>query len=311
MLESMKRTGMLMMNILISVNRSYFEQAKTMLHSLRRHNQEDITVYLLNRSLDPIAVNKFESYLRKHLRIHLEIIDISATAFEQLPLVDARFSIEIYYRLLAQFLLPHSLDRILWLDADIVIRGSISEFYYQDFSESLLAACPDAASEGDEILRIKNNLGLAKEHVYFNSGVLLLNLAALREKTTLDAITQAAQSMAEHLVYPDQDLLNYLYTGQIKYCEPERFNCQAKIFKKLTKEQAQHIAILHYAGCEKPWFFYSLHKLSKSAIPYLREIALQGKWLSILRITILYALWLVYDKTGICHIVRKAQRKAK
>ena len=95
----MKRTGMLMMNILISVNRSYFEQAKTMLHSLRRHNQEDITVYLLNRSLDPIAVNKFESYLRKHLRIHLEIIDISATAFEQLPLVDARFSIEIYYRL--------------------------------------------------------------------------------------------------------------------------------------------------------------------------------------------------------------------
>ena len=67
-----------MMNILISVNRSYFEQAKTMLHSLRRHNQEDITVYLLNRSLDPIAVNKFESYLRKHLRIHLEIIDISA-----------------------------------------------------------------------------------------------------------------------------------------------------------------------------------------------------------------------------------------
>lgn len=298
-----------MINILISVNRKYLDKAKTMLHSLRRNHSEDITVYLINRSLCIPEINKFRKYLKKHLRMDFIVIDISSTAFEQLPLDTKKFSIEIYYRVIAQFLLPQTVERIIWLDADIVFCGNISEFYYQDFEGALLAVCPDANCEDKDIIIIKESLGLSNEHIYFNSGVLLLNIEALRKTTTLDEIVQSAQSIAQYLVYPDQDLLNYFYSGRVKYCNQNQYNCQVTAVVSLTQDQISDIVILHYAGSHKPWIFYYLHDLSRAAIPYWREVALRGKWLSIVKIGVLYALWLVYYKTGICNIVRKIMLK--
>lgn len=298
-----------MMNILISVNRNYLDKAKTMLHSLRRNHSEEITVYLINRSLRGSEINKFRNYLNKHLKMKFMVIDVSITAFDQLPLNTSRFSIEIYYRVIAQFLLPQAVERIIWLDADIVLCGNISEFYYQDFEGSLLAVCPDVNCEDKEIIKIKENLGLADEHIYFNSGVLLLNIEELRKTTTLHEIVHSAQSIAQYLVYPDQDMLNYLYTGRVKYCNQNQYNCQAMAVVSLAQDQIKNIAILHYAGLHKPWLFYDLHDLSEVAIPYWREVALRGKWLSIVKIGVLYALWLIYYKTGICNIVRKAMLK--
>lgn len=298
------------MNVLVSVNTSYLDKAETMLHSLRRNHSEEITVYLLNRSLNSAEVARFRRYLNRNLRMGLEVVDMPRTEFDQLSMGNERFSVEVFYRVLAQFLLPETVDRILWLDADIVVCGNVSGFYYQDFGEKLLAVCPDAVYYGEEIAQIKADLGLSEEHVYFNSGVLLLNVEALRKKTDLNDIVQTAQSIAKYFTYPDQDLLNYLYTGQVKYCDQIKYNCQVKSFKELTKEQINEIAIFHYAGSEKPWTLYQIHSLSKAAIPYWKEVALQGKWLSVAVISVLYFLWMVYYKTGICHIVRKGMLKA-
>ena len=300
-----------MMNILISVNRDYLDKAETMLHSLRRNDSEDVTVYLINHSLDSVDLNKFEKYLRKSLRMNIEIINVSDTFFDHIPMNIKRFSVEIYYRVLAQFLLPLNVERIMWLDADIVLCGSIREFYYQSFENNLIVACPDTLCDDEEIVKIKENLGLPKEHIYFNSGVLLLNIEELRKKTNLDEILKATQSIAEYFTYPDQDLLNYLYSGKIKYCDRDRFNCQVIGYGKLTRAQVDNIVVLHYAGTHKPWLFYYLHELSKAAVPYFKEIALQGKWLSIIKEIVLYMAWLVYYKMGICNIVRKRMSKGK
>lgn len=282
-----------------------------MLHSLRRHNDEDITVYLMNRSLNNSEIKRFGKYLHKRLGMEFNVLDVSNTFFEQIYTYHERFSIEMYYRVLAQFLLPKTVDRILWLDSDIVLCGDISEFYHQDFEGNLLVACADALWDDEEITQVKNKLGLPKDHIYFNSGVLLLNIGSLREETSIDGIVETTQSIAEQFTYPDQDLLNYLYQGKIKYCDQNRFNCQTKSFKKLTKDQIDNIIILHYAGGQKPWLFYYLHDLSEIAVPYVKEIALQRKWLSLIKLMVLYAAWLVYDKTGVCHIVRKGLSKGK
>lgn len=294
-----------MINILISVNREYLDKAETMLHSFRRNNSEDVTVYLMNHCLCDAEIKKIKKYLCRHLRMDLEVLDVSMTVFEQLPLNSGRFSIEIYYRVLAQFLLPQTVERVLWLDADIILCGNVSEFYHQDFDGKLIVACPDEACDDEEVVQIKRNLGLSKEHVYFNSGVLLLNIGALREKTNPNEIGQAAQNIAKYFIYPDQDLLNYLYSGSVKYCDQNKFNCQVKKLRKLTKTQIDDIVILHYTGYQKPWKFYYIYELSKAVVPYWKEIALQGKWLSIVKVIVLYMAWLVYYKTGICKVFRK------
>lgn len=293
-----------MINLLISVNSKYLDKAVTMLHSFKRKNDEETTVYLINHSLESEEIKKFRWNIEKCVRMNLEIIKVSDTLFDQLPCTN-RFSVEIYYRVIAQFLLPVNVDRILWLDADIIICNSVHEFYHQKFSDYLMVVCPDINDEDEEIRRIKTNLGLPKEHVYFNSGVLLLNVDALRISTDIKKIIQIAQKISPYYVYPDQDLLNYLYCGKVKYCDQLKYNCQVNVFNRLSSEQVKDISILHYAGYKKPWLVYYLRDLSESAVPYWKEVISEGKYFLVMKMMVLYGLWLLYDMSGISSIVRR------
>lgn len=54
------------------------------------------------------------------------------------------WSIEIYYILLAGEILPNMVERLLYMDVDIIVNGSISELYYMDMKGMELAAAEDA-----------------------------------------------------------------------------------------------------------------------------------------------------------------------
>ena len=179
-----ERRWVIMINILISVDRNYLDKAETMLHSFRRNNSEEVTVYLMNHCLSDAEIKKFKKYLRLYLRMDLEVIDVPMTVFDQLPLNYGRFSIEIYYRVLAQFLLPQTVDRIMWLDADIVINGDITSFYYQDFEENCMIVCMDRACDSDEVNVFRRVKGKS-DIPYFNSGVLLMNWKTMRSTLAL------------------------------------------------------------------------------------------------------------------------------
>ena len=297
-----------MINILISVNSKYLDKAETMLHSFRRHNDDEVTVYLINHSLKSYQIKKFKKYLNEALDMSFEMITVSNTIFDGFSLGSERFSVEIYYRVLAQFLLPQNVDRIIWLDADLVICGKMDKFYNQSFDGNLLIACPDASWKSEEINHIKNNLGLNKEYVYFNSGVLLLNIEAMRNETNYHDIVQSAYRIADCLVYPDQDLLNYLYSEQVKYCDHKIYNCFPDEYKTMTCDQQNNVVVLHYAGYQKPWNFICIKELSETVRPYWKEVFLQGRWLSIIEVSVLYLIWLVYDSIGVSDFVRKMMK---
>ena len=130
------RVRIFMMNVLISVNKCYLDKAKTMLHSLRRNNSEDVTVYLINHSLNCAELKKFRNYLQKHLRMDLVVMDVSTTAFDQLPFSN-RFSIEMYYRVIAQFLLPQTVD--YGETGNVILKGTFTNVN----GEKALAAVDD------------------------------------------------------------------------------------------------------------------------------------------------------------------------
>lgn len=185
------------MNVLISVNNLYLDKAKTMLHSMHRNNCERTTVYLMNHCLSKGSVQRFREYLQHKLNMTLIEIDVSKTELDHMPLGNAHFSIEMYYRILAQFLLPEDIDRILWLDADIIICRSLYKFYNQDFGGKYIIACPDSMNDSKEVSLLKEKLGLPMDHIYFNSGVLLLNLYALRMNTCIETIVRTAHALAD------------------------------------------------------------------------------------------------------------------
>lgn len=250
------------MNILISVNESYLDKAEIMLLSVRKNTREKLDIYLLNHSLDEHHISRFCKFLARH-NMSLHIVNVSNTNFDGMTLGNAHFSIEMYYRILAQYLLPKDLDRILWLDADIVALKDIKHFYNQSFDEKAMVVCPDSKYNSKLIVDIKNNLGLPKEYIYFNSGVLLLNLTYLRKNISLENIISLSKEIENKLIYPDQDILNYIYHNKIKYAEWQKYNFQLVEIGKVDKVVLDEVVIMHYSGPYKPWNYAHINSFSK------------------------------------------------
>lgn len=254
------------MNILISVNDKYLDVAETMLFSLRRNTEEAIDVFLLNCSLPQIRILRFKKYLECKCDMTLSVIDVDSAFFVSFP-IESCFSIEMYFRILAQFFLPESLERVLWLDADIIILRDIATFYHQSFDGMKYAVCPDRGNPDQttvsQSVRVqKKRLGIPDNHLYFNSGVMLINLALLRQETRIDQIMQKCIELKDRLLYPDQDLLNTLFVRQVKYAE-KIYNYQLLGKRKIPKDDIEQVSILHYTGDKKPWDYRYMNSASR------------------------------------------------
>lgn len=285
-----------MLNILVSINNSYLEHAITMLHSLNNNTSEGVKVYVLDHALDKSLYSMFEKVMKKKYNIIVNRIDVSETIFDDMPLGDKHFSVEMYYRILAQFILPKEIDRILWLDADIIINGDISDFYHQSFGNNQMIVCEDAKYMADDIVDIKKKLGLPTDCKYFNSGVLLLNLERLRKTTTIEEIMQMTDMLRDKLTYPDQDILNYLYYKKVGFEDWKKYNFQVGTVSKEEINGIKKAHIIHYTGKRKPWLFRYMNQYSKY---YWRvKIKENHKFHSILIITLGLMYQIIHKKNS-------------
>ena len=131
------------MNILLSFNSNYFLPALVLLRSLLLNNRwcENITVYVMYLELTEEEIRRFSDAAREFGNGQAVFVRVTEDAFADAPLHLHWISRETYYRLLAQELLPESVERILYLDVDMIVCGSLEEFYWQDFEGNLLVAC--------------------------------------------------------------------------------------------------------------------------------------------------------------------------
>ncbi|OUP66020.1 hypothetical protein B5F12_00395 [Pseudoflavonifractor sp. An176] len=289
------------MNILISVDQRYVEKAKTTLFSLRLHTKEEITVYLINHSLSDESTRELGEYLKNKCDIQLYVIDAKKTALDNFPIPNSNFSIETYYRILAQFMLPDSVDRVLWLDVDIIVQKDLSEFYWQDFEGKKLIVCCDRQNMTELVFERKEALGLEKDYQYFNAGVLLINLTLLREGLSLEDLVKECEKYIDVLFWGDQDLLNLLYGDSTKIVDWEKYNFQINGDRHVSEEAVLKAYILHYTTGRKPWNYKYLCSSSKY---YWRIRLKQGEGfellylipMSIIYQSVYYSMRLVYHQ---------------
>jgi len=182
--------------------------------------------------------------------------------FTEEMFVNRYYSIEMYYRLLAPFVLPAELDRILYLDPDIVNLRSFSTFYEQDFEGNLFVATThDYATKW--IQPINNiRLGTLASEVYFNTGVILMDLSLIRKTRNQEEIFTAIKANKNRLVLPDQDIFNHLYWKDIKEADWQIYNLDARFYTQLNRVfpwkfsiewVEQKVVFIHYCGKHKPW----------------------------------------------------------
>ena len=243
------------MNILLAFNSNYFLPALVLLKSLLVNNSWcKITIYVLYLDLKEEEIRRFSDCAVQWGNARAEFIRVPEDAFCDAPLHLKWISRETYFRLLAQEVLPQSAERILYLDVDMIIRGSLEAFYNQDLEGNLLAACcsHEAFKPDAHILR---QLTLPDDTVYFNAGLLLYDLKGQREEIDPAIYREYPVLFYKQLRYGDQDVLNAVFYGMTKICDYRVYNmfdhhvCRQRDIERVKK----NTLIFHYNGKGKPW----------------------------------------------------------
>ena len=108
--------------------------------------------------------------------------------------------------------LPKELNKILYLDCDIIARNSLKELYEIEFDkEEYCAAVPDCVSD-----ICRNNIGIDNRSNYYNSGVVLINLELWRKENVAEKFMTIMYENEGKLQYPDQDIINIAFKNKIK-----------------------------------------------------------------------------------------------
>lgn len=245
------------MNILVTLNAGYIHPLRVMLASLVHANRKEVLdLYILHSSLTDEDLQRIQEGFENLMNIHPILID--DTMLSEAPITD-RYPREMYYRIFAARYLPIELSRVLYLDPDLVVIGSLRELYHTDLSGYYFAA----ASHVNETLRKINQvrLNIKEEGPYINSGVMLMNLSMLREHQNSRAVFDYIREHKNLLFLPDQDVISALYPSSILLIDPIRYNMTERIYRvravlepSLTPAWVEeNCSIIHYCGRNKPW----------------------------------------------------------
>ena len=249
------------LNILFTLDRNYLPPLRVALFSLLMNNPgEAFHIYLAG---DGFAQEDWDGLdaLCARFGAALHPVSIDERWFDGAPTL-RYYSRAMYYRLLAAQMLPESLDRILYLDPDMLVIGPLRALYDTELGDHLYAASihRGLVDLSTPVNRIR--LSTQDAEGYFNSGMLLMNLPEIRKSVHPQEIFSYVEQNRALLVLPDQDVLNGLYGKRILELDEKRYNYDARRYNEyLLASQGEadmddviaNTRILHFCGRRKPW----------------------------------------------------------
>ena len=116
------------MNIVCTIDNNYIRHCAVMLRSLRNNNPDaDLRVYIVHQELDPASRATLVGHLSSFLP-SVSFLQVEPDLLSGFP-VFGHISIATYFRLLLPSVLPPILDRVLFMDCDVVVNGSLHELW--------------------------------------------------------------------------------------------------------------------------------------------------------------------------------------
>ena len=258
------------MDLLFTFDNNYTQHAGVTITSFLANNPGAHTIYIITDYISDVNQRLLADICRgSGSLISIQYVD-QPTA-KRFPVgegtINPDLTIATYFRLFVTEVIPTSVEKILYLDCDMIIDDSLMPLWNSEFQEGKcimgLEELPTLSTEG--CLRLQYPV----ESSYFNAGVLLIDLKQLR---TIYKLDDAIQFTLTHTIkYHDQDVLNGLLHERkqfldLRYNVMDTYLIRGMGFPPRYQKQREaifHPAIIHYTGDVKPW-----HKESRNPYTY-------------------------------------------
>jgi lipopolysaccharide biosynthesis glycosyltransferase len=255
------------MDIVTCSDNRYILPTGVMMYSLCKNNPDTDIVFhvIVDDSVSPEQKADLEENIQAFSNSIICFYTVDETALSAFPSLNNRADITkaTYYRLLLTEILPDTVQKVLYLDGDIIVRKSLTLLWNVDLTGYALAAVTDSMSGKIEYY---NRLKYPAERGYFNAGVLLINLDYWRQHAVLSTFNDFIEKRADDIVAHDQDVLNCVFCDQkltlpIKYDLVSGYIWKKREFDywKVEQELLEALkdpVIVHFAAKDKPWNSY-------------------------------------------------------
>lgn len=179
------------------------------------------------------------------------------------------FSLPItaYVRLFITEILPSSLKRVIYLDGDTLIMDSLHELWEMKFDDNkIVGAVQERTGKVHHDKTIYRYLNLSESDIYINSGVLVLDMEAMREIDVTDKYKAFMELYKYIFLYNDQDVINGVLKGMIQRIDP-KYNVSPRLYTK-----GGRLIICQKSNCENDYFNLMLQHADKPCIIHFTSV---------------------------------------
>ena len=249
-------------HIAFGIDANYFRYVAITIVSILENNRDQcIHFHVLTENVTETVRNQFRELEKNYsttIEFHLPDLGIFKDLYEFSA--SSQYSPAIFTRLMIPATLRGIAETVLYLDADIICVGSIADLRKLDMHDQILAAVSDELET-----TVKNRCAALniKSGRYFNSGVMLINIANWLEADVTIQVFSVLKNSQRSFLHPDQDALNLVLGNTVVYID-ERWNLRYNLEIMLRKGQAKvwlgDGVFLHFTGRVKPWLNWNLHE---------------------------------------------------
>ena len=257
------------MHFAFAIDVEFVPYATVAIRSLLNHAGDKIHLHFLHEPGWQTAAKPLLSMLDDEgVAFSLHCVD--ADRLSHLPITD-HVSVATYYRLCIAELLPESVTRVIYLDADLIVRKSPMELWNAARHPSGVAAVPEPNASSQR-------LGFDAEVPYLNAGVLVIDLDTWRANRVTERLFEIASVNLDRLKFWDQDVLALYLAGEWTHLSAA-WNLNHRYFfgdNRLPMPSAEP-AIVHFSGAGlKPWNHGVEHPFAEEFWELLQSVQRYG-----------------------------------
>jgi lipopolysaccharide biosynthesis glycosyltransferase len=212
----------------------------------------EIAFHIIASGLSDKLKAKFKGIGRHHFH-EIYFYDVPQTIFQYALKIDGHATAANYYRLFLTEILPKSIDKVLYLDADLLVLDDLNDLWNVSIEDFAIAAVHHPNPERSSVLKIPVS-------EYFNSGVMLINLDYWRKHNLVNQFSLFMRDHSHLIQFWDQDVLNSILNRKVLFLQ-KKWN---------TNSLDESTSILHFMGKHKPWsIHYHWNNTKKVYFDYL------------------------------------------
>src|SRR5699024_8863395 len=125
-------------------------------------------------------------------------------------------------------------EKVLYIDCDVLVLDDVSKLYDTDIGEKVIGAIIDPGQA-----LVLGRLGVETEDYYFNSGLMLINLANWRKANITEKTLAFLEEEEDKIIYHDQDALNAIVYEKWFPLHP-KWNLQTSLLFERHQPPTEH-----------------------------------------------------------------------